>query len=292
MLAFIATLTLASVASATTIYIPTVFGPGGLGDKNNEAFKSRLEKAGYTVEIVRTGNCVAAQKWINDNKDKAMAVDYLMTLNGLQYQQPDHPGVCNFPMNKENILVINRSTYMNVCTKADPDATMAKIKAGKAKVAIAANPPAGRKLIQDMFDDIAAGNELIAYKNAAEQRQALASGEVDVQANLNGGTKAQNASGAKCLVTTAPSAKAKELGMISVQDLNPKAKSVGVGVVSIIWGMNVDAGVRKAAIETVNTDPLHAGLFADGAQKVGMAAGSTEEEQWRIVEDHMNLYKK
>ncbi len=144
-------------------------------------------------------------------------------------------------------------------------------------------------MVEGVARDINPNSRFVHIKGSAKNAQALVSGDIDIAAASYTGTLEQ--AGAQCYVET--DLVNKRVTRYSVKQLVPTTKWKHAGQISLWIGKNVPVQeFRNYAISTVNTHPDILKNIKQGAQRDGVVVGKTVDQQWSIIADYKNQFRK
>lgn len=266
--------------------------PGGFSERANLAFKDELEKNGYKTNVVRFDNCKGLENWIKANPNKPAVFEYILGNQALAMIDPSHPGGCTVPLTEKTVLVTSFQTQFQACSLAPRADAMKLWREGKGKMGITASPDINGPLAEKIVADVNKNIQVVKYKGNPALVQALISKEVDFVGQFSNAAPIVQAGG-NCFFTTAGIGKAARNNQISIDDFRKNSPMAGIGYLSVAVGLNVDTDkIRPIIADAVNKNPAFAQHFANGADKRGVPAGTTPAQQFKLVEDYLNHFKK
>jgi tripartite-type tricarboxylate transporter receptor subunit TctC len=273
------------------INVLQAFPPGGMTEKINLAVKRDLEKAGYKVNFIRFDNCKGVESWVSSNPKEPMVFEYFLAGQVLKLIDPTNPSGCDIKLTKDSVLTTVYSSSMQMCSFLPKDQAVALLRSGEAKIGVQGQGSSHPVVVraENMVKEINPKAKIISYRSNPALVQGLVSKEIDMTAQASAATIAISA-GATCFLTSGPKEKAAQHNQVSITEFGSNLKSAGPWGMSVIVGLNVDTKqVRDIVVGTVKTDPELAKHFASGADKAGIPAGRTPEQQLVEVEQFLKF---
>ena len=274
-----------SVAQAQDrIYVLHWGTPGGQTERANNAIATRLENTGIQIQHERLNGCKGIEIWLKNNPGKPAIFESTIFFEINRFIDPTGPQACDLGINATSLLAIAMSTNFYFCDRNAniPASTRAEtMRQGAPKVAYVTGPGESRmKLSEEIIKSINPQARIIKVRGAADLSQGLLSGDFDIVMTVGA---VLDKSGASCFLQT--EAGNLQPGAVSLKSIVPNTRWPDAGQLSVIIGHNVDIQKTRAVVlDTINKDSYYQRQFEFGNAKVGMAAGSTEQEQWRIVQ--------
>lgn len=289
----LATALIITVAQAQApINVIATTPPGGLSEKVNLLVQNALEGAGYKTNLIRYDNCKGAENWLKNNPGKPAVFDYLFVNQAMYVYDPAHPGGCNLPLTKDNVVNIVLRTQFQACSLLPKDEALALWKSGRGKLGVTATPDLNGVMADRIVGDVTPNTKVIRYKGNPALIQAMTSREIDFVGQYSNAGSAI-AAGAQCFFTLGDRAKAAQINSTSVDDVKPNSAARNIGYLTGVIGYNIDiAKMRPIMINAVKTDPDLKKHFEAGADQSGVVIGQTADQQWREIDAYINKFKK
>lgn len=283
---------IAAHAQSEPINVIVSLPPGGLTDKINLAMKAGLEQAGYKTNLVRFDNCKGLEKWVRDNPGKPAVFEYLLGNTALKLMDPQNPAACDIPLSKESVLAINYQSQFQACSLRPVREAVDLWKTGKAKLGITASPAINGPVAEKIVADVNKNIQVIRYNGNPTLIQAMISREVDFVGQFSNASSVI-AAGGTCFFTTAGIGKAAKNSQISLDDFRKNSPVAGIGYMSVTVGLNVDSSkLRPVLVDVINKHPDLRGVFDNGADIKGVAAGQSSDQQFKTVESYLSFFRK
>jgi hypothetical protein len=81
------------------------------------------------------------------------------------------------------------------------------------------------------------------------------------------------------------------MGWKSIAEIDPKSPWIGSGQMFVYLAFNTDRkSIAQEAINVVKTNPILIEYNKTNSYLTGIAAGQTEEQQFRGIQNHINRY--
>ncbi len=221
----------------------------------------------------------------NPNKPAIFESTIFFEIN--RFIDPTSPQACDLGISPKSLLAIAMSTNFYFCDRnasTPAAARAATMQQGSPKIAYVTGPGESRmRLSEEIIKSINPQAKIIKVRGATDLSQGLLSGDFDYVMTVGA---VLDKSGASCFLQT--EAGNLQNGAVSLKSIVPNTRWPDAGQLSVIIGHNVDIQkARNVIIETINNDSYYQRQFEFGNAKVGMAAGSTEQDQWRIVQSQI-----
>jgi hypothetical protein len=284
-----AAISIASVSAmaADTINLLLLSAPGGIYDTQTRALEKTLKSAGYDTNYVLTNSCKGAVAWMKSNPGKPVIFNVSAEEQINFRNNPTSDGACDIGFNRDTILSLALITNMNVCTMHPAEGALDRFLKGKNNIGATFIPPSNALLVNGLIDTLKLDAKHVPYQGQVKLMQALLSKDIDFA--VFGNVKGALASGATCILTTADIKSAKRLQRTSLESISPGNPWIDAKQVYAFLGHNVDkTKMREIIITTLKTDETIKQNLAVGYEIKGLAAGDTEEQQWKYVETHMS----
>jgi hypothetical protein len=282
---------LSAGASAEKIYLAHTAGPGGTKQAQIQALQEKLEAAGHTIEVVNTNSCRSAENWIKRNPGKPVITSHSIEDAAYGKNFPGTEHSCDIPLTRESLIAVASTAYLNVCSMDSVTAGLEKFKRGGNKIAVTYFPYGiNEYLATGLVKNLKLENtRVVKYPDGAKTIQALVSRDVDFV--LMSSAHLVTKSGGNCFMTLAPRNQARD-GILSLEEFSPGNAWVGKSHTFTFVGFNLKnkSIIRKITVDTINTHATFTSQFQLNAHKVGVAAGQTEEQQWRWVDNALKGY--
>jgi hypothetical protein len=282
---------LSASVSAEKIYLAHTAGPGGTKQAQIQALQEKLEATGHTIEVVNTNSCRSAENWIKRNPGKPVITSHSVedAVYGKNFPGTEHS--CDIPLTRESLIAVASTAYLNVCSMDNAVAGLEKFKRGGNKIAVTYFPYGiNEYLATGLIKNLKLKNtRVVKYPDGAKTIQALVSKDVDFV--LMSSAHLVTKSGGNCFMSMAPRSQAKD-GILSLEEFSPGNAWIGKSHTFTFVGFNIKnkADIRKIAVDAINTHATFTSQFQLNAHKVGVAAGQTEEQQWRWVDHALKGY--
>ena len=280
-----------ALAQEKKVWVVHSAAAGGVIGTQNTVIQEELEKSGYRVEVVRTTSCKTAESWLKSNPEKPVVMVYHVEEQAYLNNFPKSDDACDIGFSREKLLTITTANYTTVCSMKPADEAIKQFFAGGHRVGVTYYAAVNQLLAKGILDSLKIQGRIVRFQGNPKLVQGLVGGDVDftIQANAESAVKA----GATCFLTTAPKDYAHKAKMNSLEEFDAKNPWISRGHVYTYIGMNLSnkKEITDIAVRTVNTNPIIQAQFKVNSYKAGLAAGMTEEQQWRKVDAHIKAYK-
>jgi hypothetical protein len=281
------TISMSAVANSKEIFVVHSSPPGGNTEKVNRALSNELEKNGYQTKHEFVAGCHGIQKWVETNPGKPVVFDLTGHQAAVHIVSPDHNRGCKIAVTKQTLIAFSGKSSSKFCAMSDKVA-QDWIKGEKnIKVGYNRTESSTQAMVEGFAKDVNPSTEFVAIKGSKALGQALASGDIQIataaySSNLEG-------AGAKCFLESHLTSKKTTM---RIKEINSKTKWADAGLISMWVGFNVPVDeFRKYAIDAVKNDASLINARKLGAETEGIAAGKTVDEQYRVYEEFLKMFK-
>jgi hypothetical protein len=263
---------------------------GGIIDGHNKAMQEHLEKNNWRVEAVRAPNCRAAKSWLDANLGKPAVMSFQVEEDAYNRIAPGAADACGLEITQQSVSAISLSNHYLVCSMLPPDKALSKFLAGGNRVGVtffaSTNVIVAESLVKSMnLKD----TKVLRFQGQPKLTQALVSGDVDFTINTN--ASSITSAGGQCFLSTAPKNTAEKMGWRSIADFDPKNPWINSGQMYVYLAFNTDRQtIAKETVELIKTHPILIDFHRTNAYPNGIAAGQTDDAQWKTITNHINRY--
>jgi len=263
---------------------------GGIIDGHNKAMQESLEKNNWRVDAVRAPNCRAAKAWLDGNPGKPAVMAFQVEEDAYNRIAPGAADACGLTIEPKNVAAISLANHYVVCSMLPPEKALPKFLAGGNKVGVtffaSTNVTVAESIVKTLN---LRDTKVLRFQGQPKATQALVSGDVDFFLGTNAASV--TGSGAQCFLSTAAKPLADKMGWKSIAELDSKNPWISSGHMYVYLAFNTDRnGIAQEAMSAVKTNPILIEFNRTNSYLTGVAAGQTEEQQFRVIQNHINRY--
>jgi hypothetical protein len=278
--------------AAKELYVIEFTPPGGNYNRMNLALSAQAAKRGYDIKEVRVNRCKGIENWrrANPNKPAIHAFDWLE--DAARIVEPDNPASCDLELTKDRVITVNHVFNVHFCSMSKDKARSADslFNNHNLKVGYVKTNAASEMGFTSTISMVNTKARQIPFKGAADQSQALLSGDIDIgiaQIPIN-----FESIGATCFAQTNFNG-IVDPGSIDLSKKFPSSIWSRYGSSQGYVGYNIDVNeFRAMALEASKTDERFLQQYKLGAAKKGVLAGESPEQQWTWIQNYINNFRK
>jgi len=278
--------------AAKELYVIEFTPPGGNYNRMNQAISAQAVKRGYEIKEVRVNRCKGIENWrrANPTKPALHAFDWLE--DAVRIVDPNDPASCDLDLSQDRVISVNHVFNVHFCSmnKDKKHSADSLFNNPNAKIGYVKTNAASAIGFTKVISMVNGKARQIPFKGAADQSQALLSGDIDfgiTQMPVNFETI-----GATCFAQTNFNGLMDPSG-VDLSKKFPNTVWSRYGSSQGYVGYNIDVKeFRSMAMEASRTDDRFLKQYELGAAKKGVLAGETAEQQWTWIQDYINNFRK
>lgn len=263
---------------------------GGIIDGHNKAMQESLEKNNWRVDAVRAPNCRAAKSWLDNNPGKPAVMAFQVEEDAYNRIAPGAADACGLTIEPKQVAAIGLANHYVICSMLPADKALPKFLAGGNRIGTTFFASTNYIVAESIVKTLnLRDTKVLRFQGQPKATQALVSGDVDFFLGTN--ASSVTSAGAQCFLSTAAKPLADKMGWKSIADLDPKNPWISAGHMYVYLAFNTDRkGIAQEAMEVVKTNPILIDYNRTNAYPAGIAAGQSEEAQWKTIQNHINRY--